>query len=142
MFKSILLPVDLSDSTAGQKAQETAIKLAEENNAELHVITVVPDFGMSIVGVYFEDGFLDKAIEEGGKKLQEYVASHISTSAKVTSHIAQGTIYDEILRVAEKYNCDLIVMASHRPALQDYLLGPNAARVMRHAKQSVFIVRD
>lgn len=142
MYQSILLPVDLGESASGQKAQETAIKLAEQNGAELHIITVVPDFGMSLVGVYFEEGFLDKALEEGAKKLQEYVDSHFQTSATVKCHIAQGVIYDEILRSAEKIGCDLIVMASHRPALQDYLLGPNAARVMRHAKQSVFIVRD
>lgn len=142
MFKSILLPVDLGESESGKKAQEAAIKLAEQNGAELHVITVIPDFGMSIVGLYFEEGFMDKALEESAKKLQDYVASHIETSATVKSHIAQGVIYDEILRAAETNGCDLIVMASHRPALQDYLLGPNAARVMRHAKQSVFIVRD
>jgi nucleotide-binding universal stress UspA family protein len=40
MYKSILLPVDLGESASGQKAQETAIKLAEQNGAELHVITV------------------------------------------------------------------------------------------------------
>ena len=52
-----------------------------------------------------------------------------------------GTIYHEICRIAENAGSDLIVMASHRPEVKDYLLGPNAARVVRHAKQSVFIVR-
>jgi len=33
------------------------------------------------------------------------------------------------------------VLASHRPDLKDYLLGPNAARVVRHADRSVFVVR-
>jgi nucleotide-binding universal stress UspA family protein len=33
-------------------------------------------------------------------------------------------------------------MASHRPELSDYLLGPNAARIVRHAKQSVLVVRE
>jgi nucleotide-binding universal stress UspA family protein len=47
-----------------------------------------------------------------------------------------------VLATARKLDCDLIVMTSHRPELKDYLLGPNAARVMRHAKQSVFIVRE
>jgi nucleotide-binding universal stress UspA family protein len=36
----------------------------------------------------------------------------------------------------------VIVLASHRPELKDYLLGPNAARVVRHAKCSVLVVRD
>ena len=33
-------------------------------------------------------------------------------------------------------------MASHRPELRDYLIGPNAARVMRHADASVLVVRE
>ncbi|MFV2033769.1 MAG: universal stress protein, partial [Halocynthiibacter sp.] len=51
-------------------------------------------------------------------------------------------IYKTILTTADAIGCDLIVMASHRPEMQDYLLGPNAARVVRHANQSVFVVRD
>ena len=142
MYKSILLPIDLGDTAACEKAKNTAIQLAELNGADLHVVAVLPDFGMPIVGIQFEEGFMDKAIAGGQESLTSYVAENISTSANVQSHILQGTIYDEILKAAEKIGCDLIVMASHRPALKDYLLGPNAARVMRHAKQSVFIVRD
>jgi len=56
--------------------------------------------------------------------------------------IAHGNIYEEIIRTANKLKVDLIVMGSHRPALEDYLLGPNAARVMRHAAQSVLVVRS
>ncbi len=56
--------------------------------------------------------------------------------------MAHGTIYQEILSAARKIEVDLIVMASHRPALEDYLLGPNAARVVRHADCSVLVVRD
>ncbi len=49
---------------------------------------------------------------------------------------------EEILKAAAESDCDLIVVASHRPALKDYLLGPNAARVVRHANCSVLVVRD
>ena len=52
-----------------------------------------------------------------------------------------GSVYKEILEVADSIGADLIVLTSHRPARSDYLLGPNAARVVRHAKQSVFVVR-
>lgn len=142
MYKSILLPIDLSDTESCAKAKNTAVMLAEQNNAELHVVAVMPDFGMSIVSLNFEEGFMDKALASGTEHLKKYVDENISTSGSVTTHIVQGTIYDQIIRAADKTGCDLIVMTSHRPALQDYLLGPNAARVMRHAKQSVFIVRD
>jgi len=142
MYKSILLAIDLDDTAACEKAKNTAVQLAEQNGADLHVVAVLPDFGMPIVGIHFEEGFMSKAIAGGQELLTAYVADNISTSANVQSHILQGTIYDEILKAADKTGSDLIVMASHRPALKDYLLGPNAARVMRHAKQSVFIVRD
>ncbi len=49
--------------------------------------------------------------------------------------------YREIMAFADETGCDLIVMTSHRPELSDYLLSPNAARVVRHARQSVLVVR-
>jgi nucleotide-binding universal stress UspA family protein len=33
------------------------------------------------------------------------------------------------------------VVGAHRQDLKDYLLGPNAARVVRHADCSVYVVR-
>ena len=36
---------------------------------------------------------------------------------------------------------DLIIVASHRPGLQDYFLGSTAAKVVRHAKCSVLVIR-
>ncbi|HEU4541604.1 MAG TPA: universal stress protein, partial [Jiangellaceae bacterium] len=56
--------------------------------------------------------------------------------------VAEGRIYREILDAADTTKADLIVMGSHRPELKDYLLGPNAAKVMRHADCSVLVVRE
>ena len=53
-----------------------------------------------------------------------------------------GTIYKRIIKSADELGADLIVLTSHRPETKDYLLGPNAARVVRHAKQSVFVIRE
>jgi len=36
---------------------------------------------------------------------------------------------------------DLIIVGSHKPGLQDYLLGSTAARVVRHAMCSVLVGR-
>jgi nucleotide-binding universal stress UspA family protein len=56
--------------------------------------------------------------------------------------VAEGKIYREILNAAKSIQADLIVMGSHHPELKDYLLGPNAAKVMRHADCSVMVVRE
>ena len=56
-------------------------------------------------------------------------------------HVTQGTIYHEIIKAAQDVAADAIVVGAHRPALRDYLVGPNAARVVRHAPQSVIVIR-
>jgi Universal stress protein family len=53
-----------------------------------------------------------------------------------------ASIYAEILGVAEEAEADLVVVGSHRPAMKDYLLGTNAARVVRHARCSVLVARE
>ena len=55
--------------------------------------------------------------------------------------IRHGHAYNTILEVAEKENADLIILASHKPGLIDYFIGSNAAKVVRHAKCSVLVVR-
>lgn len=44
-----------------------------------------------------------------------------------------GTVYDQVLSEATEFNSDLIVVGSHRPSMSTYLLGSNAARIVRHA---------
>ena len=142
MFRSILLPIDLGHDSSWQKPLPTACALAKANAAQLHVVNVVPDFGMSIVSGFFPEEFSDKAMEQAKQSLAEFMNAHIPEGVDARGHVVNGTIYKEILKSADQLSCDLIVLAAHRPELKDYLLGPNAARVVRHAKQSVFVVRD
>lgn len=142
MYRDILLPVDLAAKPTQERAVKAAVSLAKMNNARLHVMTVVPDFGLSIVASYFPKGFEQQALSEADKALHLFAQETLPADMTVQHIVAHGTIYREIMRVADETGCDLIVMASHRPELADYLLGPNAARVVRHASQSVLVVRD
>ncbi len=141
MFKTILLPIDLSTEDSWSKALPAALKLYDSDGGSLHVVTVLPDFGMSVVGSYFEQGFEEKALHEVGEALKAWVAENIPGDVDVHPHVLHGRVYDQIISAADRLNVDAIVMGSHTPALSDYLLGPNAARVVRHARQSVFVVR-
>jgi nucleotide-binding universal stress UspA family protein len=142
MFKDILLPVDLGVAASWKKALPTALALCQAFGARLHVMTVVPDFGMSVVGQFFPPEFEHQALEAANKQLHAFVAEHVPTELKVQHIVAHGTVYEEILRVADELKVDLVVMGSHRPELRDYLIGPNASRVTRHTNCSVLIVRD
>lgn len=142
MFSDILLPVDLNEPETQAKAVATAVEQAKAFGSRLHVMTVVPEFNSSIVAGFFPENFEARAIEAAREHLHSFCETAIPTGVQVQHIVTHGLIYQEIVKAAEETGCDLIVMASHRPELSDYLLGPNAARVVRHATCSVMVVRD
>ena len=142
MFKEILLPIDLGDPGSSKKALSVAVDLCKGAAAKLHVLAVVPGMGMSIISKYFPVDFEEKSLAGAAQQLDDYIGANIPSDIATQAIVANGTIYEEILKAAAQTGCDLIVVASHRPALKDYLLGPNAARVVRHAACSVLVVRD
>ena len=141
MYKHILLTVDLDDKDSWSKALPLAISNAETHGATLSVMTVVPDFGMSLVGQYFPKDHIEKVMKEANKRLHELVSARTPAGTQVQHIVRQGTVYEMVLLTAKEIEADLIIIASHRPELKDYLLGPNAARVVRHANCSVLVVR-
>lgn len=143
MSSSVLCAIDVSQPGVDRNVLIEAYKLAQLDDARLDVITVVPDFGMSVVGGFFDRNFHDKAVAEGRKILNEFVTETLGAEVNkdVRHVVATGKAYAEILHAAREAGSDLIVIGSHKPELSDYLLGPNAARVVRHSKCSVYVVR-
>ncbi len=142
MFKEILLAVDLGDPDSSNKALSVAVELSQGAGARLQVLTVVPGFSMSIISQYFPENLEEKSLAGAAQQLNDYIGANIPSDIATQAIVANGTIYEEILRVAAETGSDLIVMTSQRPELKDYLLGPNASRVVRHANCSVLVVRD
>lgn len=139
MPRTILLPIDLSDPASWQKPLAEALSMLD--GGTLHVVSVFPEFGIPQVGNFFQPGHEREALTALGATLSQWVAANVPEGVDVHPHVLHGSIYDELLRAASKLKVDLIVIGAHRPALKDYLLGPNAARVVRHAAQSVYVVR-
>ncbi len=143
MYTQILLPIDLGEDSSWRKALPAAVACCKAFGAALHIVTVMPDLKMPLVASYFPKDFEDKARAETEKQLQDLVARHVPSELSPTHEVLSGgTIYQRILEAARKKGADLIILAAYRPDLKDYLLGPNAARVVRHAEQSVLVVRD
>lgn len=140
MYKNILLAVDLNEEESWVKALPVTLSLCDEDT-RLHVITVVPSFGMSIVSSYFPENYEEEVGAKVLDQLKAFVTENVPDGTPVQHIVGSGNVYESILKTAEQISADLIVMAAHRLELQDYLLGPNAARVVRHAKISVLVVR-
>lgn len=143
MTKSVLCAVDVQQDH-DTKVLEVADKLARLDDAQLDVISVVPNAGMNLVASYFEENFQGQMVEQVREKLVAKVSSVLGEERNkdIRHLVTTGSVYEEILEVAKKTGADLIVIGAHQPHLSEYLLGPNAARVVRHSKASVYVVRD
>lgn len=141
MYKNILVSVDLGSAESEIKTIQTAVDYARLFGATLHVMTVVPDYGMSLVGSFFPKEHEKLAIQHANEALHAFVREHVPDGIRHRHIVAHGSIYHEILHYAELAKADLVVLSASRPGPEDYLMGPNAARVVRHAKVSVLVVR-
>lgn len=142
MYQKILVPVDLGDKHSWRKAIPAAAALCEAFDAGLIVMTVIPDIGTPLVGQYLPQDWEERLRPQLSSQLNAFVQAQVPPGIEIQHQIAVGKIYQEIIDAASALEADLIVMGSHHPDLKEYLLGPNAAKVVRHAKTSVMIVRD
>lgn len=140
MFRSILVPLDLAHKSSWEFAIPQAKELAGRDGGSVTLMTVVRDTRPMFEGIYFPlqlEGMMAAARE----KLASIAAEHGLERAGGEHEVRFGNIAGEILSLAREVDCELIVMESHRPEMRDYLIGPNAAHVARHATCSVLVLR-
>ena len=141
--KNIMLPIDLNVSpTWEQNAINTAVEYAQAFGAELQVLAVIPNYDSNFLKPFFPHDYEEKATAKAMDALNDFIKANIPDDITVHPQVAHGVVYTQILKLAQELDVDLIIMASQRPELPDYLLGSNASKVMRHASCSVMVVRE
>ena len=138
-FGKILVPVDLGEDSSWKETLPTAVDQAQHSGGELHIVTVVPDEPPQLA--WLPEDYSAKMISYANGQLAKLIETNVPEQLGAQLHVCQGTIYSEIVKLAKDIDVDLIVMMSHRPELKDFLLGPNAARVLRHAECPVLVIR-
>jgi nucleotide-binding universal stress UspA family protein len=135
MYSNILVPL-APDHGAVSKASMMAARKLLTAGGRITVLTVIESIP-SYVSQYLPQDQQDKNRLEIEAQLAAEFAGHadVSVMAKI-GHPAQS-----ILDVAEDGKHDCVIIASHRPGLQDYFLGSTAARVVRHAQCGVHVLR-
>ena len=142
MYKNILLAIDLNDETSCRKPLLSAVELARTFGARLHVLTVVREVEAILQAKTAPLGY-DLITEDLESRIAALIRRVNVSDLKPNILVTHGaSVYGEILGTAEEAEADLVVVGSHRPAMRDYLLGTNAARVVRHACCSVLVARE
>jgi nucleotide-binding universal stress UspA family protein len=143
MYKTILLTVDLNHAASWKAAIPEAVALARAFKSNLHVLTVVPDYGAPLVEGFFPTDFREKALTKAKAELDALLAAEVPADVGATDHIGYGVVHEEILHAADKIGADLVVMASHAPdKMREFLVGSQADRVVRRSPVSVLVVRE
>ncbi len=135
MYKHILVPIAFDHERDVSEALAIARALSEEGGkiTALHVMDEVPAY----VAQYLPEGRLEENMAELQKRLTEELEGKDGVEPVVIS----GHPGHSIIEYAKDNDVDCIVVASHRPGIQDYFLGSTAARVVRHAACSVHVCR-
>ena len=141
MFKTILVPVDLGEVEAARPAIDKAVELAKSADSTIRLIYVRPIVPVTYME-FMPPAFDEEQQGEAETKLAELAASVGLPSERVSAVVRLGSVYNDVLDEAEKTGADLIVIGSHRPTMATYLLGSNAATIVRHAGCSVLVVRS
>ncbi len=141
MYKNILFPVDLEHTAEAEKALKIAIDEARRSKAKMTVMTAAPGFGMPIVASFFDDQAVAKALKEVARHLKQYVDDNIPDDIDTKPIVVEGNPAELILKQAQSDDIDLIVIGSHNSEIENMLLGSCAAKVVRHARCTVTVVK-
>ncbi|HED13811.1 MAG TPA: universal stress protein [Gammaproteobacteria bacterium] len=140
MFKNILFPIDLHYADTAMQVSNNVRVLTSGFDADLHVMTVLPGFGMPIVAGYFPKNAMQLAKQEISRKLQEFVSEQFTENTAYS--IAVGKNWEMIIETASRLDIDLIIMAHRKKARAgEIFLGSCAEKVSERAACSVLIIR-
>jgi len=136
MYSTIIVPIDLSQETKGRSILDRAMRLGGED-ARIVVVNVLEELP-GYVAIELPAGLVEQSRKDAEEKLRT-IAAEAGVKAEIVVRV--GHPGNQILELAEETKADLIIVASHRPGLQDYFIGSTAGRVVRHANCSVLVTR-
>ena len=143
MYKNILVPVDVYETSLAGKALQHAQFLAQSASGRIHLLHVIPRFSPELTRGFISDARkMDEYMMNNSKeKLAELVKKINLLPDEVHLHIRSGNIRDEVIKLADELSADVILVGSRNPNIQTHLLGSEAASIVRYAHVPVFVVR-
>lgn len=141
MFKRILLPIDVDYPRTAAAVYQRAAEYAKLSGAEIKIVSVMPGFGMPIVASYIPEKVRRDAAAKFKAAVEKFINENCGGSIPFT--IRTGKNWEEILKAAEEWDADLIVVYhNHRRDINEAFSGSCSRRVAEHAKCSVLRMRQ
>ena len=145
---NILIATDGSEDASN--ALNFVLRFPFPLGSKMTVLTVVADIPMLPAELDVLDEAQSEALNQANKRLVEDAEELVASEGKRLREdgwsgevlVRNGNPIDEILRVAEEIDADLIVLGSHGiGAARRFLLGSVSDRILEYARCSVLIVK-
>lgn len=140
MFKKILVPIDMQHPGVAARLLKQADDMAGVFDAQVHVLTVIPGYGMPLVASYFPADAQQRARKKMEAKLKEFV--RLKMRGKVTTSVLVGKRAENILKTARRRKPDLLVIGCNKRRMSgDMLLGSCSTKLATLSPCSVMTVK-
>lgn len=136
MYSHILVAVSPDLDHPTEPSMTVAARLLKTDGI-VTFLTVVEDIP-SFAEAYIPESTLKDSETHAAGRVNALTESAAFACKTAVTH---GKAGPAILDYAEDNGADCIIIASHKPGLEDYFIGSTASRVVRHAKCSVHVVR-
>lgn len=139
-LKRVLVAYDFSDYA--EVALKYALSIAQEHQAELHLLHVLPPNSVSEPEIAWYPAKGESPYHNAARRLQAAVPAEVHLWCDVKTAVSEGYAYREILNYAEKNEIDLISVGAHGAGFGiRALFGSNVDRVLRQSKCPVLVAR-
>ena len=131
MYRKILVPVALDHRPNTAKALEVAQELLSEGGQIIAVHAMEPVPG------YVAHYIPEDQIRAGQEAAKAALVAELGGAKGIKTELIHGPAGAAIVEYADNRDVDCIIIASHKPGLQDYFLGSTAARVVSAGRRSI-----
>ena len=139
-LKRVLVAYDFSDFS--EVALKYGLSIAQEHQAELHVLHVLPPRSLHEPEIAWYPVKGESAYHTAARRLQRVLPPDVHLWCEVKTAVSEGNAYREILNYAEKHEIDLISVGAHGAGFgMRALFGSNVDRVLRQAPCPVLVAR-
>ncbi|WP_170350259.1 universal stress protein [Ruegeria atlantica] len=135
MYKNILVPVAL-DKDHDTQASFEAARLLANADAEFTVLHV-----QEPIPAYVASQIPEEVLANTRKELQESLHRNAAELSGAKARLVSGSAGRAIVDFANENDIDCIVLASHKPGIENIFIGSTANRVVHHANCSVHVIR-
>ncbi len=135
MYTNILVPISFDEDRDASAAIKVAQTLAapDAKITLLHVMEQIPTYAISYMPTEY--------VNESRKAIETELTAMAGNIPGGQARLVEGHSGRTILDWADEHGVGCIVIASHRPGMQNWLLGSTATTVVRHARCAVHVLR-